>query len=170
MGTDQQYKTASAAELTGRKPRVGYYTVHLDDELAEKVEQIRQERAKARRDGTEEDAPSDEELAAAEDALREVTRTIRFESIGRTAYDDMVSEHPPTEEQRAEMEEAGAVVEWNPDTFPPALVHASMVEPDLTDKQFAEIWDVWSNADLSQMFALAMRLNTTRRLVAMGNG
>lgn len=47
-----------------------------------------------------------------------------FKSIGRLAGRELIRDHPPTKEQKAELGE-GESLPWNPETYPPALLAAS---------------------------------------------
>lgn len=70
-----------------------------------------------------------EELAA---AVTEKTRTLVFTSIGRTAWRELLSGHPPTDEQR---EQLGRGLDHNPESFPFAAIAAACSEPGLTPEQ-----------------------------------
>ena len=80
---------------------------------------------------------------------------LTFQAIGALEYDKLVSKHPPTSDQRVD----GA--SFNIDTFAPALIAKSSVEPEMTEKDAKEIWQSpeWSRGDLMVLFRHAVELN-----------
>ena len=77
--------------------------------------------------------------------------TVRFRSIGHRAYDALVVAHQEGKDDGAP---------FNPETFGPALVAASAVEPALSAEQVAVLWDEWNAGDLLALFAAALEANT----------
>ena len=67
----------------------------------------------------------------------------RFRALNGQAYYDLQSKHPPTKEQR----EANPLAQTNPDTFRPALIAASCVDPEMTVDEAAQLIAVLSKAD-----------------------
>lgn len=68
-----------------------------------------------------------------------------FRAVPRSVFRRLLREHPPTGEQRAEAEAAGLRLSFNLETFPPALMAESCVEPEGASlKSFQSIWDEWS--------------------------
>lgn len=177
MERKQIKKIATAAQLKQRKPRVGWFQLHLDDELAEEVERLRADRARWQRDHAEvpvEGWPGAADLEAAEEALDEVTVYVRLEALG-SRYEDLIGEHTMDDDRRTEMAETEGVEEkdlpaWDPDTFPPALVAASIVEPEIPADEFDDWYAALNVAEKTALFTTALRINTTRRLVSVGNG
>lgn len=72
------------------------------------------------------------------DEIKAKTRRFVFESIGKRAWRDLLAEHPPTKEQRASL---GMALDHNPDTFPPAAMAATCVEPGMTAEQAQWFYD-----------------------------
>lgn len=74
--------------------------------------------------------------------------TITVRSINSKAYDDLVSENPPSAKDKA----AGA--SWNVDTFAPALIAACTVTPDLSLEDAEALWtsDEWARGELVDWF------------------
>lgn len=58
--------------------------------------------------------------------LEEKTRTLRFESIGARAWKELMADHPPSDDDRDK--QAG----YNIETFVPAALSKSCVDPELT--------------------------------------
>lgn len=82
--------------------------------------------------------------------------TILFKALGSKDYDDLMSAHPPTKQEKQD----GAV--WNAHTFPPALIAACSVapkiDPESADAIFAS--SEWSRGELMDMFMKVVNLNS----------
>lgn len=104
------------------------------------------------------------ELDLAREALDEVTVSMTFRSIGRKAYDGLVSEHPPTDEQK------DLDYTYNPETFSPALIAAACVEPRMTLEEATEIFDTWNGPEVTELFFTAVEVNSARRTAELGKG
>jgi len=89
------------------------------------------------------------------DTGRELEINVLFRSLGSKLYDAIVTEHQPTKEQKKEGNQ------WNPDTFPPALIAACSVDPRLTVEQATSLWESedWSQGELMGLFIAAVKLN-----------
>lgn len=81
--------------------------------------------------------------------------TLTFQAIGAQEYDKLVGKHPPTSEQRVD----GA--SFNIDSFGPALIAKSCLEPEMTEADAKELWGSpeWSRGDLMDLFRKAVDLN-----------
>ena len=81
--------------------------------------------------------------------------TLTYQAIGAQEYDKLVRKHPPTAEQRVE----GA--SFNIDSFGPALIAKSCLEPEMTEADAKELWNSpeWSRGDLMVLFRHAVDLN-----------
>ena len=81
--------------------------------------------------------------------------TVKIKALSGPAYDKLLAAHPPTKEQKAD---GGA---YDPETFGPALLAASFVEPELTEEQALELWksDSWSRGEISTLFFSCVELN-----------
>ena len=115
---------------------------------------------------------AEEALEALEDEAKEASEDFTFRGIGRQGFEALIDSHEPTADQRKKARKDGDEVQWNPDTFPQALVAASLVDPDLTEEEVQEIWDSpdWNQAELLELFAAALEVNTTRRTASLGKG
>ncbi len=102
---------------------------------------------------------------AAKADLEAETVELRFRSIGRRRYDELVRAHPPTEEMKAENPDSP----YNVDTFSVALIAASCVEPVMTEEEVNELSEAWNVAEYLQLWMAALEVNTQRRVVEMGN-
>lgn len=178
-------KVATTDHLRSKKqPATKTVEIVLDPELAERVREAERRRDDAdRRLAARSDDPDVQteawEAAAALEAFRaqavkdDAVVAVRFRSVGRHAWDDLIRAHPPTEEQVAEAKAGGMVeLNFNSDTFPPAAVAASLVEPKMTADEVAELWDSpdWNQAELGILFAAALEVNNSRRTLDLGKG
>jgi hypothetical protein len=165
-----------------KKPTTTSVTIVLDPDLYDTYDAARRRRDQAQAQAAA--RPDDSEAAAqlweAQDSFDKVERRLEeeealavftFRSIGRKAYDDLVADHPPTKDQRLKAKASGlGDIAWNHDTFPPALVAASLVEPALDAEQMAALWadPNWNQAELVALMNAAIEVNGTRRTVEVG--
>jgi len=110
------------------------------------------------------------------------TATFRFRGIGRLAWRRLLDEHPATDEQqqqhRAAQLERGVMpsqvtkLGWNADTFPPAAIAATCVEPKITEAQARKLWDspAWNDGELDKLFSAVLLVNQSDRRVSLGKG
>ena len=81
-----------------------------------------------------------EQIRAVEQEAAPFVRDFVFQSIGNKPWSDLMAEHPPKSKRDRD---AGA--EYNTDTFPPAAVAASCVEPEgMTVKNATLLMERWS--------------------------
>jgi len=81
--------------------------------------------------------------------------TVKVRAIGQRAYDALLAEHPPTKKQK----DGGD--SYNIETFCPALISSSMVEPEITFDEATEIWgsEAWSRGELTELFFACVEVN-----------
>lgn len=170
--------------LKRKRPRTRTVDIILDDELAQEVADLAREVRIDRdylgqlegRGATDpvrklELDEKQQRLADLQRQLREETATMRFEGIGRERFEEIQDEHQPTDEQKAEAAaKDDPPPEWNPDTFPQAVVQASCVEPKMTEEQVAHLWKTWNEGELTAIWLTAYAVNTQRRVVDLGEG
>lgn len=72
------------------------------------------------------------ELEAEIDAAK---RSFRFRAVGKKAWADLLALHPPTKDQLSEAPR----LDHNPETFPPAAIAASCVDPVITPEQVDQL-------------------------------
>lgn len=84
---------------------------------------------------------------------QELTLTVR--AIGQRDYDALLALHPPTKAQKADGDS------YNIETFCPALLARSLVDPVITDEEAIEIWtsDAWSRGELTALFFACVDVN-----------
>lgn len=168
-----------------KKSIIRKVTIPLDDELAERWQEItgRKEVSRLRLemgiDNPEVRRQVVEDLATAtadEDALKEEmgdnVAVFKFKSLGGKKFGKMREKYPPSDDHVAYAKSKGLVLDWNPDTFPPALLAACAVEPELTPEQAQELWesDEWSEGELNSLLEAALNANTQVRSINWGKG
>jgi hypothetical protein len=94
-----------------------------------------------------------------------------FRSVGRRRYEEIFEECPPTAKQKQDAVKAGEdEPQWNPETFPPAIIAASVVEPEMTEEDVYDMWESedWNQAELTSLFLAALTVNAERKVVDLG--
>ncbi len=118
-------------------------------------------------------------VESAESTLEEVTGRIRetgmkftFRSISRKKLDAILEEHQPSKRQKAEAEEKGEDLNFDPETFPPALIAATCVDPELTIEEAEEIWESedWTQGELLSLLGGAMAANQRGGAISLKKG
>lgn len=158
----KQAKKQTIADIKSRKKAVTKQVViQLDGEMADRIAELRKAHSAARDADRMSNQPDTAPAIQKQiDELVEESRntevTFTFKSIGRFRYDELVDEHPPTKEAKKE----GA--EFNADTFPPALVAESCVDPEMTNEDAVDIFASpdWNGAELRRLFFGALEVNT----------
>ncbi len=100
----------------------------------------------------------------ARQALQAETVDMRFRAIGRKAYDALVLQHPPGEDQKAKHPE----MTYDLESFSVALIAASCVEPAMTVDEVLELAENWNVGEYMQLWMAALEVNTQRRVVDLG--
>lgn len=167
---------------SAKKPVTDQVVIALDSSLADEYATAKQdyEFAKARLQGKPDDVnlqsryeEAEEKYIALHDEMEENSAIFTFRSMGRIPYEELVAEHQPTKSQRDEARRLGnGSLTYNPDTFPPALLAASAVEPPMTETEAKELWNdpAWNQSELLTLFFCAMGVNQNRRIVDLGKG
>lgn len=163
--------------------------VYTDDELAGAVLDLERKLGQTLT-LVEPDDPAVAELQSRlEEAIeaRDATAVqIRFQAIGRKRYNRLVEDHPPTAEQIAEWQEHNSTVDpgdptktvpgegvppYNPETFPLALIQATMVSPVFDDlEELGEMLDTWNETEFMQIWMAAMAVCSASRVAHWGKG
>lgn len=174
-----------------KKPVVRSVDIFLDSEAGEAVARAQRtvEEAKERLAESPDDLNLQVRRDDAEAELERLRQEViddgavvafSFRSIGRKAYQNLIDEHPATEEQQKEAREEGNAIglsaqlsrlQWNADTFPPALVAAASLEPKITAEEAWEVFHVsedWNQAELTALFVTARRAQESRDVADLG--
>lgn len=132
--------------------------------------QAKPERGDFLREMTE--AQAEYEAARAE--FEEHSVEFIFKAIGRSKYDKLVLRCPPTEDEKQQVADAGGdprQLIFNARKFPQLLIGASIVEPPISQAEVDDMFedDMWNGAELVDMFNAALRANSERKVVDLGN-
>lgn len=150
-----------------KKPLTKYVEILLDADALDAFEKAQERLGEATADNREARL---RELEEARKGVVDATVTMKFQSLGRKRYEALISEYPATEEQNEQsLKETEQEAPYNIETFPPALIQASCVEPELTPEDVQEIYDSWNTAELMVLFFAALEVNTQRRTADLGN-
>lgn len=143
-----------------RKPTVIKVDVLLDADIEAELVRLRDELLLARRQSTSLDEVPDavrlvEEIEAVGKKAEAATVTFTFQGIGRRAWWDLVKQHPPTKDQSK-----GRTLRWNDDTFPPAALAASCIDPEgLDEKWWIETLDDWDEGQVTDIWRGCLEAN-----------
>lgn len=144
--------TTVAAILAAKKPAEVPVTIWLDEAEGDRIDLL----------------TGDERAEAIAHAVTNGAAVVfRFARIGGTQFEELRADHPATADQRAKARQAQLdakvprhqLVELphNPDTFPPALIAASCIDPAMTVDEAQELWQskVMAQDDLARLFTAA---------------
>jgi hypothetical protein len=105
---------------------------------------------------------------AARGAAEEATVEFVLRALPRSALAALLLGHAPTEQQvdayRAELRQMGRPFanerpQFNPDTFPPALIAAACVSPAITADEAGDMWHNWTDGETKALFLAAWEIN-----------
>jgi hypothetical protein len=161
--------------LKKKKPARKEVLVVLDDDLTEAFEAADKKVKGLVAAGHKDDSTELVEAKAARDeakaALDEATVTLVFQSIGRKAYEELVTGYPPSEEQKTLAKELGEEEPgFHAEEFPPALIAACCVEPKMTVEDAREIFDEWNTSETMTLFLAAIEVCNKSRVGELGKG
>lgn len=181
MSDDVKKKILTAKDVKKRKkPMIRRVPVAMDGEKADEFNAAVSAVQEAKERQAEE--PRNSHIAAELFELEERVKELReemeddvvdfvFRSVGRRRYEELVEECPPSKKQIADAKREGVDAPgWNPDTFPPTLIAAALIEPEYTYDEVFEIWESedWNQAELVTLFMSAMAVNAERKVVDLG--
>lgn len=105
--------------------------------------------------------------------VRKTGLSILLVSAGQERWDEIKLENPPTDEQKKEAEERGEGEPlYDPKTFWPALVAASVPDSDLTSADWQrEVFEsaAWGPAEIKELKDRVFRLYEASRIIELGN-
>ena len=119
-------------------------------------------------EATEELRLAEQEYEEAKADLESNSQTFVFRSIGRKPYENLLLANQPTPSQVKKAKDSGdGEYNWNPDTFPIALIQASLVSPTMDEADIKDIWEGedWSAAESMALFMAALEANSSRRII-----
>jgi hypothetical protein len=100
------------------------------------------------------------QIQALEAEAREAEAEFTFQGLGQGQFAKLQAAHPATAENKKTL--GTDDLEWNPDTFPPALMAASCIAPpELAGnvEEWTEIHQNWSNGQVLRLWATCMAAN-----------
>lgn len=97
----------------------------------------------------------DEEARQVEERIRESGVEFVFEAIGHKPWSDLLAKHPPDEEQKAKR------FQYDPRTFEPAAIKASLVDPEMTEQEFAEFFDDLNEGEFMELWSACLAANVS---------
>lgn len=113
------------------------------------------------------------ELEEAKEAKRQQTALFVFRALGRKELEDLERAHKVTKEQVSAYRDECRTMQvppnnppnYNYDTFPPALIAASAVKPEISLDQAIEMWNSpeFSKGELGAIFQHAWSVNNLVR-------
>ena len=170
----QVAKALTMAKIMKKKRGVTKEVViQLDGELATKIDRQKTLVSHAqdydRRHNVPDTAPGlVEELEQMIEDSMDTEVTFIFKSMGRVAYDELVSD--PAYQADDEQKKEGA--QFDPDTFPAALVAGSCLDPEITLEEAEEIFSDpnWNGAELQRLFFGALEVNTETGDIPLSKG
>jgi hypothetical protein len=152
--------------LRGRARPQNRLRVCDDDRLRQQFEEARETAARARlladaspgdERGTQHAADAAVALEEARAALDDASDFLTFLALPRPVLEELISQHPPTEEQAGE----GSV--FNPDTFPAALIAAASFD-GMNEAEAAELLNSWSAPDANMLWEAAWSVQQETRV------
>lgn len=131
----------------------------LHDQLQDVRRRAQAIRADAQADGMM-DQPQDaidldEEARQLEERIRESGVEFVFEAMGHKPWSDLMAKHPPDDDQKAKR------FQYNPRSFEPAAIQASLVEPEMTDAEFAEFFDDLNEGEFMELWSACLAANVS---------
>lgn len=137
-----------------RKPREATTYIVLDHDLVARVDELERdirlaERVDQKENRTPQAPKLQAELERLEREIHEAAVPFRFRALPRKEYRTLLEDHKDESGQKR----------WNTETFPPALIAACAVDPELTLEQATTVWDEWDENQTATLFHAAYMVN-----------
>lgn len=121
---------------------------------------------------------------SAVEALEDETVHLKFRALSNTAYENLLNECPPKKEDiEAAKKEGRGLPQFDAELFVPAVIGESCYEPDLSEGKYYDddeernrypaveaLNENLNQAEVSELFMAAFRVNTEKRTLKAGNG
>lgn len=140
--------------------------VPMAAELVVQIEELEDQLAERQEVEAGDMAPSAETVALAERiaAMQEEAKASEvefvFRGVGTKVYFDLVAAHPPTPEQLQQFRDLRLPLDHNPETFPPALMAASLESPTgATVDLFTQMRATWANGPWQRLWHTCSKAN-----------
>lgn len=147
-----------------------------DFDTAEQLEELRSQSGMAGLLGTPSAQKAEQarsaEISKMEVSLRKSSIKVVIQSMSRTAYDKLLTDHPITEAQLEEFKDQRNKPGFNLETYPKALVIACMVEPAASAEELSEWFDsdAWSPGEFTELFTACIQINSQSNVLNLGKG
>lgn len=140
------------------RPKTVTVRVCLRGDLLAQHEQLEAELAAARRLDATVNLPDRapdvaHRVKEMEEQLDAAATTFTFEAVGQKKWTDLLVQHRPTAEDRAEG------YEFNPQTFPQVAIAASATEPKMTTEQSQRLFEVLNFGQWQQLWSACLAAN-----------
>jgi len=148
--------------LKAAKPREKTILVCIRGDLAGEAERLQDELSRVSEDWE----PSDltdvhpgraiaEQLKAVHAQVREAEEPFTLRYIGDRAYSDLLAAHPPQSDEEA----------FDSVAFPRALVAASCVQPEMSEEQVIELFEVINEGEIKKLFDAAWDVHNSSDVI-----
>lgn len=130
--------------LEARSEVAGEYPVYLDRAWVEQLNSARERLAQARaRNQVDAEATAQADVDRLEAGKEDKVLTFQFRALGPAEYEELLGKHRPTPEQIERAKANGSMFppQWNTETFPQAIVRASLVDPQLDEADMRKLYD-----------------------------
>jgi hypothetical protein len=94
-----------------------------------------------------------EQLQAVETEMSDTARRFRFRALSRRAWRDLLSQHPPRKQDKADQ------LDFNPETFPVAAIAACALEPAMTAEQASLLEDRLPLGQFQKLWGAVLDVN-----------
>jgi hypothetical protein len=148
--------------LKAAKPREKTVKVCIRGDLAGEAERLQDELSRVSEDWEPADLTAVHPGRAIADQLKTVHEQVRateepftLRYIGDRAYSDLLAAHPSDNDQEA----------FNSVTFPRALVAASCVQPEMSEEQVIELFEVINEGEIKRLFDAAWDVHNSSEVI-----
>ncbi|MEU9349028.1 hypothetical protein AB0D74_48310 [Streptomyces sp. NPDC048278] len=148
--------------LKQAKPRERTVMVCIRGDLAGEAERLAEELTKVNEDWEPSDLTSEHparaiaaQLKEARDAARAAEVPFKLRYIGDKAYSDLLAAHPSEKSEEL----------FDSVSFPRALIAASCVDPEMTEEQVIELFEVINEGEIKKLFDAAWDVHNSSDMV-----
>ena len=146
--------------LASAKPRSDTVRVSLRGDLAREYDRLETELHAATDDARLLELA--EQLEAVQADIRAHAVEFVIVGLGKKRWTDLLADHPPTDEQRAEL---GRWLDHNPETFPYEAIAASITDPEgLTAEKVHDLEDILTVGEWERLWRAVVAANVGDRV------
>jgi hypothetical protein len=100
-----------------------------------------------------------ERITALEEEMREHSYEFRLRALPRHAWRELLKAHEPRRDESGDLVEADRHLGFNAETFYDDMVRHCLIDPELTDEEFARLADRLTSYQFDELFDAAWGLN-----------